>query len=133
MEMAITSRTAAVTPERSTMSGRALQLLDLRGLRADHRTYFQQTEPQEFPDQGQAGQGQEAEPSHPSVDSPEDRQHHPVRCTSHAHCPIRRCDDWHLADEALAQSDDGDRGRFANIPYSYNAKRRHWRKTRLGI
>ena len=38
--------------------------------------------PQDVQDQEASGQEAEAEQAHPSVDSPEDRQHHSVRRTS---------------------------------------------------
>ncbi|KAF5725185.1 hypothetical protein FMUND_80 [Fusarium mundagurra] len=65
------------------------------------------TEPQVFPNQAEACQGPEAEPPCASMDSPPNWQHHP---------------------SAREQSNP-----WLTFLNSYNAKRRHWRKTRIGI
>merc|ERR1711879_573838 len=50
-------------------------LFDIRLL----TTSSQDAEPQDIPHQAEACQSAEAEPPYPSVDSPEDRQHHQVQ------------------------------------------------------
>jgi len=66
-------------------------------------------------DQAHLGQEAEAEPAHPPVDP---HAHPPtIRCTHH---PVRRAARRRRAPPAHA-------------PRSYNAKRRHWRRTKLGI
>lgn len=50
-------------------------------LEANNRISSSPTEPQVFPHQAEARQGEEAEPPHPPVDSSPNGQHHPVRYT----------------------------------------------------
>lgn len=49
------------------------------------------TEPQVFPHEAEARQGEEAEPSHPPVDSPPNGQHHPVRFEPRENPPYPAC------------------------------------------
>jgi hypothetical protein len=83
------------------------------------------TEPQVFPNQAEACQGAEAEPPCASVDSPPNWQHHPVRLI-----PFSRNDDYDFAYRIPNEH----KGNISlTLLNSYNAKRRHWRKTRIGI
>ena len=95
-------------------------------------------EPQVVPHQAEACQGAEAEPPCAPMDQTPNRQHHPVRDLN-----IRGRHHWCFASYVvIAVEETRERGTAVshssrastNVkPIRYNAKRRHWRKTRLGI
>jgi hypothetical protein len=85
-------------------------------------------EPKVLPHQAEACPRAKAEPSHSPVDSPEDQQHHQVRLP--VLFSLGPSNDIHmLRNEGRARRS----ATVANRNLRYNAKRRHWRKTRLGI
>lgn len=110
-------------------------------------------EPQDIPNQAEAGQGPEAEPPGSAMDSPSHWQHNPVRANS----PETKTPSLEIIhtifDRLKLFPAQTHRSPFLHMipmnffhpnlhmpqstnwlyPYSYNAKRRHWRKTRLGI
>lgn len=80
-------------------------------------------EPKVFPYEGQACQSAKAKQTHPTMDSIENGQHHPVIILP----PVTVIRNLRLSLEQQRKSTE------TNMRYRYNAKRRHWRKTRIGI
>jgi len=73
---------------------------------------------QDFQNQEEVGEEDEAEQAHPLLDPHENRQHHQVRLPYLSHINGSLC-----AFQAKGSA-------FA---FRYNAKRRHWRRTKLGF
>ena len=78
-----------------------------------------------LPHQAQARQEAEAKPSHPPVDSLEDWQHHSVRMARVCVCVVV-ANLWFPHDLLVCCA-------FPCPSYRYNAKRRHWRRTKLNL
>lgn len=78
---------------------------NLRGRSRHHADYFPPNpEPQVFPDEAEACQGAEAEPSDPSMDSDADREHHQVRRRLPRSASSREAAEVHVSIEASQRS-----------------------------